>query len=339
MTVKRSDKGKAGCPGAYWPRTLLHSALPFFCLCLFFAFPGAAVRADPIPPLPVITHLDSRDTIFRQYISDVEAARRLLFSSRMDPSSPSTVEVFASCLTVYSYNPVDGDELMGIAARCSIPYGTLATLNRFSHGEDLAAGRVMLLPSVPGIFIPETPETDLERLIFSAREDSAVVLTIRREDITERFRFIPGDDFTPTERVFFLNRGFHFPLRHFQVSSPFGPRVNPVTGKAGIHGGLDLAAPEGSEVYAVKNGTVAAIGEDQVLGKYIILSHENNMASFYGHLSAVSTSVHAEVQSGSLIGRVGTTGQSTGPHLHFEIRQDGQSRDPASLLGLFQDKR
>jgi len=332
MTFPRAKIGKACCIGA---NRLQFQALPFFCFCLFFSLSAMAARAEPVPPLPLIMRLDSRDTMFRQYISDVEAARRLIFSPRFDQTNQAAAEALASSLTVYSYTPADGDELLGIAARCSIPYGTLASLNRFSHTEDLVAGRAMLLPSVPGIFIPETPESDLERLIFSARKEGTVTLTIRREGVAERYSFIPGDDFNPTERIFFLNRGFHFPLRHFQVSSPYGFRINPITGKAGIHGGLDLAAPYGSEVYAVKNGIVADLGEDPILGNYIIISHENNLVSLYGHLSSVSTSLNAEVQSGGLIGKVGSTGQSTGPHLHFEIRQNGQSRDPARLLGLF----
>jgi murein DD-endopeptidase MepM/ murein hydrolase activator NlpD len=252
----------------------------------------------------------------------------MVFSSR-------PAEELASYLTVYSYLPKEGEELMAIAARCSIPYGTLASLNRFSHTEDLIAGKLLLLPSLPGIFVPETPGSDLELLVFSSREDTGVLLHIPFEGKTERFRFIPGDDFSPTERIFFLNRGFHFPLRQFRVSSPYGPRVNPVTGRPSVHRGLDLAAPEGTEVYSVRSGTVVDLGEDAVLGKYIIISHENNWVSVYGHLSAVFTSLHTVLQSGSLIARVGTTGQSTGPHLHFELRQNGQSRDPANLLPLF----
>ena len=331
--------GKAGCQRAYGPA---ETALPFFCsfrrrfipvlVCLLAA--RGAYSAELLSPLPVIPRLDSRDTVFKQYLSDVEAARRLVFLSRQGPVI--TPEAIVSSMTIYSYIPQAEEELLGIAARCSIPYGTLASLNRFSHAEDLVPGKVLLLSSVPGIFIPEKPGTDLERLLSSARADlqDQVVLSVPREGKTERFRFIPGDDFSPTERIFFLNRGFHFPLQHYQVSSSYGPRINPVTGRFGIHGGLDLAAREGTEVYAVKNGTVVDLGEDPVLGKYIIMSHENNWVSLYGHLSSINTALRSELQSGSLIARVGSTGQSTGPHLHFELRQNGQSRDPARLFGL-----
>jgi murein DD-endopeptidase MepM/ murein hydrolase activator NlpD len=201
----------------------------------------------------------------------------------------------------------------------------------------MISGKPMLLPSVPGIFIPEAPVTDLELLLFSARAGAsdAALLSVPRDGKTERFRFIPGDDFSPTERVFFLNRGFRFPLQNFRVTSTYGPRINPVTGRPGMHGGLDLAAPEGTNVYAVKSGSVIDLGEDPILGKYIIISHDNNWVSFYGHLSMINTTLRVNLQSGSVIGKVGSTGQSTGPHLHFELRQNGQSRDPARLLGLF----
>ena len=318
-----------------------HSALPFFYASrpMWLKIPLLVILLTFInvypahcEPLPLIQRLDYRDTVFRQYLSDVEAARRVLFSSRQRGA-----EEIASSLTVYSFIPHD-EELLGIAARCNVPYATLASINRFSHVEDLLPGKVLLLPSMPGLFVPEKPESDLERLLFFGREDTrdlGVIVIIPRDGKNERFLFLPGDDFLPTERVFFLNRGFHFPLQHFEVSSSYGPRVNPLTGKPSVHRGLDLAAPEGTPVYAVRNGTVVDLGEDAVLGKYVILSHDNNWVSFYGHLSTINTALRTEVQSGSLIARVGSTGQSTGPHLHFELRQNGQSRDPTRLLGLF----
>lgn len=337
MTVFSTKNGKTGCSGVCKPR---YPVLPFFLtgfrlliiLCLIFFLPGIS-RLEAADPgvLPVISRLDSRDIVFRQYMSDVEAARRNVFASRRNVPA----EEIASTLTIYSYIIQNNEELLKIAARCNIPYSTLASLNRLSHSEDLSAENVLLLPSTPGIFIPEKPDTDLERLLFSAREEIGVIVSIPREGKTEQFRFVPGDDFSPTERIYFLNRGFSYPLRNFQISSAYGPRINPVTGRSGMHAGLDLSAPEGSPVYAAKNGTVIETGEDAIMGKYVILGHDNNWLSFYGHLSAILAVPQEQVSSGSLIGRVGSTGQSTGPHLHFELRQGGRSRDPARMLGLF----
>jgi murein DD-endopeptidase MepM/ murein hydrolase activator NlpD len=100
----------------------------------------------------------------------------------------------------------------------------------------------------------------------------------------------------------------------------------------GMHGGLDLAAPEGTGVYAAAPGIVTETGDDPVYGKYVVISHAGGWASLYGHLSRIETGLRREVLSGILIGRVGSTGQSTGPHLHFELRRNGRTEDPGKYL-------
>jgi murein DD-endopeptidase MepM/ murein hydrolase activator NlpD len=77
---------------------------------------------------------------------------------------------------------------------------------------------------------------------------------------------------------------------------------------------------------------VAEVGEDPIYGNYIILQHDENWVSLYGHLSAVHAVLRSSVRSGTLIGNVGSTGQSTGPHLHFELRQNGKAQDPGKYL-------
>jgi murein DD-endopeptidase MepM/ murein hydrolase activator NlpD len=259
-------------------------------------------------------------------MEDVERSRRILFTGRAAPES------LASFLTVYVYTPGESEDILQVAARCSLPYESIATLNRIPHPEDFKAGEAAFLPSIPGLFIPGTPGNDLERLLLSSRAESPfLTITVNRV----KYRFLPGEELTPTERAFFLNRGFHFPLVNYRLSSAYGQRVNPVTGRRGMHKGIDLAAPEGEAVFAARAGTVQDQGEDPVFGKYIILSHESDWVSLYGHLSKIETVLNQEVQSASLIGRVGSTGQSTGPHLHFELRQNGRARDPGRLLGLF----
>jgi murein DD-endopeptidase MepM/ murein hydrolase activator NlpD len=290
----------------------------FFCVLSLLGAAAAAEGAEnDSSGLPLISRLDSRDTIFKQYLLDVEAARRRLYLSQ------SPLETMAEVLTVYAYLPLEGDDVLSLAARCNIPYAALATLNRLSHPGDLYSGEPLYLPSVPGLFIPERPENDLERLLSSSQREEGVWISIGGETKT-RYRFLPGEDLNPTERAFFLNRGFRYPLENFQVSSRYG-----------VHQGLDLAAPEGVGVYAVRDGTVSEQGEDPVFGRYIIISHGDNWVSLYGHLSRIETTLYQGLRSGSLIGRVGSTGQSTGPHLHFELRQNGRARDPGRLLGIF----
>jgi murein DD-endopeptidase MepM/ murein hydrolase activator NlpD len=313
----------------------------------FFFFPGAPAAADTggdrppdsPPPYPLIAALDPRDTGFRQYLEDVETARRRLFGREQTGINP---ESMAESLTIYRYTPGSGEDLFALAARCNIPYGAIASLNRLTHPADLEGAGEILLPSTPGLFIPREPGSDLERLMTAARTRTefdprasgagAVPLIINAGNSRGEVYFYPGGDFSPTERNFFLNRGFRFPLRNFRLTSPYGMRQNPVTGRLRLHEGLDLAAPAGTGVYAAADGIVTETGEDPVYGRYIIIKHGDNWASLYGHLQNIETALRSEVRSGTLIGRVGSTGQSTGPHLHFELRRNGQARDPGKYL-------
>jgi murein DD-endopeptidase MepM/ murein hydrolase activator NlpD len=287
---------------------------------------------------PLIARLDARDIGFKQFIADVEASRRRVFTRQFFSGGPKreNAAVIAESLTVYQYKPREGEDLFSLAARCSLPYSALASLNRLTHPSMITVGEPLLLPSVPGIFVPEEQKTDIERLLASARlslpEEDSVRLTIGEGGTV--FYFFPGDEFGMTERAFFLNRGFHFPLRNYRLTSGFGMRKNPVTGNVVLHQGLDLAAPLGTEVYSVGDGIVTETGNDPIYGNYIIIKHGGDWASLYGHLQRIGTSLHASVKSGMLIGWVGSTGQSTGPHLHFELRQNGKARDPDKYLFL-----
>lgn len=292
--------------------------------CLFFILSAHAIHSQT----PTIRNLSPSDTVFVQLTADVEDARRRQASRDLD------MERSVGSLTVYSYTPKAEDSLMAVAARCGIPYETIATANRMPAGGELVGGRPILLPGAPGLFVPETPRSDLERITAGARPENAlsgrVVLRIEGKPVA--FRYYPGAEFTPTERAFFLNVAFRFPLPAARVTSSFGLRRNPVTGTMKRHEGVDLAAPEGAEVYATRDGVVIDTGDDPIYGKYVVIEHDSSWKSLYGHLSAVLTDLRKSVRSGTIIGRVGSTGQSTGPHLHFELRRNGEARDPSSLL-------
>jgi len=176
--------------------------------------------------------------------------------------------------------------------------------------------------------------TELEKLMGAARltVESSVEIKIPMAEAIITFHFFPGEDFSHTERAFFLNPGFRFPLRDFRLTSTYGHRLCPIFDNHSMHHGIDLAAPEGTDVFAAADGTVTEIGYNRVFGNYIVITHRNNITSLYGHLQKVETTLQAAVRSGTLIGRVGSTGMSTGPHLHFELRQDGRALDPSGRL-------
>jgi murein DD-endopeptidase MepM/ murein hydrolase activator NlpD len=315
--------------------------LAFFLVSWWCHAVGAPGGTEIPDGFPLIARLDSRDDGFKQYIADVEANRKRIFirGRNQQGGKSENAAVIAGFLTVYRYVPREGDDIFSLAARCNIPYSALASLNRLNHPTMLATGKPLLLPSMPGIFVPKEPVSDLERLLasshpFSPEEDSCLLAIGETAGEGTAFYFFPGSEFNTTERAFFLNTGFRFPLRTYRLTSRFGMRNNPVTGNLRFHQGMDLAAPAGTEVYAAGDGTVTEIGNDPVYGNYIIIKHGGDWASLYGHLQKVGTTLQSTVKSGMLIGWVGSTGQSTGPHLHFELRQNGKARDPDKYLFL-----
>ncbi len=116
------------------------------------------------------------------------------------------------------------------------------------------------------------------------------------------------------------------------ITSPFGWRSNPFGGAPEFHQGLDIAAPSGTAVTAAASGTVIMAQWYGGYGNYILIDHGGGYSTGYGHLSAIYVSTGQAVQRGQAIGAVGSTGQSTGPHLHFEIRIAGKPVDPAPRL-------
>ena len=115
-------------------------------------------------------------------------------------------------------------------------------------------------------------------------------------------------------------------------SSGYGMRADPVHGGQMKHPGFDLAAPTGTVVDAAAAGTVTHAGPAGTYGNLVTIKHASGYETRYAHLSAVSVHVGAHVDAGAQVGAVGTTGYSTGPHLHFEVRHDGQTIDPQPLL-------
>lgn len=115
-------------------------------------------------------------------------------------------------------------------------------------------------------------------------------------------------------------------------TSYFGARTNPITGKDSFHTGLDIAAAQGTKIKAAYSGVVRKVGEDSRSGKYIYLTHENGVETLYCHCSAVLAEQGASIRQGETIALVGSTGWSTGPHLHFEFHKNGERLDPLPLL-------
>ncbi|GLS01460.1 hypothetical protein GCM10007859_14750 [Brevundimonas denitrificans] len=126
---------------------------------------------------------------------------------------------------------------------------------------------------------------------------------------------------------------FEAPVRNHEINSPFGLRRLP--GEAARnHAGVDIAAPQGTGVYVSAEGSVLRTGyEPAGYGRFVEIRHPNGMTTLYGHLSRLDVASGDVVEAGARIGLVGSTGRSTGPHLHFEVRRGERLVNPVKVVG------
>ena len=145
--------------------------------------------------------------------------------------------------------------------------------------------------------------------------------------------FIPGAKMDAAKLHEVLGDLFKIPITAaYRISSKFGWRPDPFTGVRSYHTGIDLACPEGTPIRAAMNGTVAFVGWSNVFGNYIIVNHPNGYQTLYGHLSASRVKKGQSVTQATVIGLVGSTGYSTGAHLHFTVYKNGRLVNPSSVL-------
>lgn len=138
---------------------------------------------------------------------------------------------------------------------------------------------------------------------------------------------IPGPSFEDSKKVWIERYlSVSYPLRQVKITSPYGYRKDPFTGKKRFHNGIDLWA-RGDEVLAMMAGVVVKVGQDKSSGKYVVLQHGSYTIS-YCHLSHILTEKGAEIRPRDVVGVTGSTGRSTGEHLHITCRLNGKSVNP-----------
>ncbi len=290
-------------------KNFLSVLICFFCVSLY----------SQNSMYPVITELSSKNLLFKQFSQEVENSYKLIASS-----SEQIIPLF------FSYTSTSSDTLLTISSRCTLPYETVATLNRINGNDVSLDGKVLLLPTCPGLFLPSDPKTPLEILLaekyLALSEFSCYTFN------GTKYYFIQNARLSSTERAFFLDSALQLPLSHGVLTSNYGMRKSPITGQLKFHDGVDFAAPEGTPVTACKSGSVEKTGYSDVYGNFIILKHDSATRSFYAHLSRISVQAGDIVYSRAVIGETGSSGLSTGAHLHFEIWVDGKTVDPLLII-------
>lgn len=267
---------------------------------------------------PEIQELNSKNPIFKQYSQDVENSYKNIAQNK------------ETSLIFYKYFTKEEDTLLSISSRCNISYDSIATINKIPSLHHDISNKYIYLPTVPGIFISKDPKTTIEKLLTTRNFENSQIPCYNLNG--EVFYFVANEKFTSTERLFFLNDKMQSPLPQGILSSKYGLRKSPITGKDLFHNGIDLAADLGTPVLACLSGTIFECGYSEVYGNYVVILHDNNIKSFYAHLEKFTKEKNSYVSTGEIIGYVGITGLTTGPHLHFEVYVSGQTKDPWLLI-------
>ena len=127
---------------------------------------------------------------------------------------------------------------------------------------------------------------------------------------------------------------FKTPMLYFYISSEYGFRKHPKTGKKSFHHGIDLAGTWQENVRSTAPGTIVFAGREGAFGKVVRIEHDYGISTLYAHLSRITVSVGDYVAENAVIGKMGNTGRSAGPHLHYEIQVDGKSVDPNDFFTI-----
>lgn len=238
-------------------------------------------------------------------------------------------------LQLKQYRTQPGDTLSKVASRFGLNLDTVVSWNNIRDGRRLAAGAPLELPNTDGLKYVVRRGDTLQGIARSWGVDFNGVLDWNRLASSVisvgQELFLPGARMNPNELNKILGNLFMSPVQG-RISSFFGERSDPITGVPNYHNGIDIVNRPGTPVLAAMAGTVAEVGFNYNFGNYIILKHSGQYQTLYGHLIRSLVGRGQKLQQGQTIGELGTTGYSTGPHLHFSIFHNGQPVDPLRFL-------
>lgn len=233
------------------------------------------------------------------------------------------------------YKVLKGDSISRIAASYDLSMDAVIASNNIARARALREGETLRIPNMDGIPITVRRGDTLGAIGANYGVPVTAILDandLASETLTEgSVLFIPGAKMKGEELRAVIGDLFIYPVRG-RLSSPFGWRSDPISGERRYHAAIDLAANMGTPVKAAMDGRVTSVGFNSTYGNYLILTHSGGYQTMYAHLSTVGVEKGQYMAQGREIGKVGSTGYSTGPHLHFAIYKNNRSLNPLDYL-------
>ncbi|MDR0409147.1 MAG: M23 family metallopeptidase [Spirochaetaceae bacterium] len=252
---------------------------------------------------------------------------------------PEPEEFSMPRMLVYSSYTVQRGDMIGfISSTFGLNQDTLISVNNISNTRSIPIGKKLLVPNQDGIMHAVLPGETLD-VIAKKYEVNPVSIVTTNELFTKKVSegslvFVPGAKLALARLQEINGDLFPWPVRG-RLSSHYGYRRSPITGLRAFHSGVDIAANTGVPIKAVMDGMVISAGYNDVFGNFVVISHSSNYRTLYGHMSVINVETGKTVKKGQMIGAVGNTGQSTGPHLHFQVYKNGLTMNPLNVMSTY----
>ena len=272
---------------------------------------------------------------YEENLSDLLAELKEIENPEAAASDSENVEI-----TYQTYRVKSGDMIGFIADAFDVTQDTIISVNNIKQSRLIQPGQYLKIPSMPGIIYTvkkngETPATIAEKYKINAEKCANVnSLSVDSELTAGLSLFLPDAELDWATRQEINGDLFRKPLHsRYWLSSNYGWRASPFnSGKRTFHGGIDMASSSGTPIYAALDGTVTAVGYNATYGNYVIITHHSGYKTLYGHMKATACKRGNFVYTNTVIGYVGSTGMSTGPHLHFTVYKNGKTINPMAVL-------
>jgi murein DD-endopeptidase MepM/ murein hydrolase activator NlpD len=235
-----------------------------------------------------------------------------------------------------AYTVSEGDTIGEIVRNFGLNQDTLISLNNIKNSRLLRIGQVLRIPNQDGILYTVKDGDTLEAIAEKYRADPRDIQTVN-ELFSQQVNagsslFIPGARLEWTDLQEINGDLFIWPVRGY-ITSPYGYRASPFPpGQRQFHTGIDIGSPPGTPIKAAMGGRVSAAGYNDISGNYVVISHHSGYRTLYAHMDVIRVKIGGYVKTGERIGDVGSTGLSTGPHLHFTVYKNGVTVNPRALM-------